>query len=660
MHQEHVMDETRRRGRLVLHTLPILFIPMFAAGLAVLLLRLTGHALPPPTAEAAPHGNLAIAIIVGAVFLSALVVLVRLGRPTVSALLLIGSWTLITTMGMLRGGANVPAGLAPALFIVPICAAGLLIDGLASMSLAALATILMASMAWLRPQGIGVAVGQTLPATAAPVATVAPPLYAAAWSGLYWTVALLTSLLAGGLQRALQQSREQQRELRELGSQLEARVAAQTAELAQRATRAEALFEVTQALTSTLDLDRILSLITEQAAQLLGFDSAQVLLRQPDGSFAALGAYPAAAQDGTSGEARSEQVDFTLPAFKPMPALGEVASGHRPCVITFTRAGDGAAEAEPAGAALALPLHFGSRVAGLLLLTNADDRAQRGEDDLVLGQGLADQAAVAIANAQLLNEAREAATLEERTRLARDIHDTLAQGLTGVVVQLGATQRALATAPDQAREHLAVAMRMARESLAEARRSVWNLRQPTLQRGQLGDALRAFTIRPLGVDIAVTFEERGAPWALPADVESTLLRVAQEALTNVARHAQATEASILLEYRPEEARLRIQDNGIGLDPRVLDAARPASPGSGFGLLGMRERVGALGGRLEIDGHAGVEIDGHAGVEILAVVPRRGEPAAPSGDPSAGQPVSSQYVQGDQCRAARRNAREGAT
>ena len=144
---------------------------------------------------------------------------------------------------------------------------------------------------------MGVAVEQTLPSaattipslptTVSPIPNMALPIYAAlVWTGLYWTVALLTSLLAGGLQRALQQSREQQRALRELGNQLEARVAAQTAELAQRATRAEALFQVSQALTSTLDLDRILSLITEQAAQLLGFNSAQVLLRQPDGSFA--------------------------------------------------------------------------------------------------------------------------------------------------------------------------------------------------------------------------------------------------------------------------------------------------------------------------------------------------------------------------------------
>jgi signal transduction histidine kinase len=260
-------------------------------------------------------------------------------------------------------------------------------------------------------------------------------------------------------------------------------------------------------------------------------------------------------------------------------------------------------------------MHYAERVAGALLLTNANGEANCGSDDLVLGQGLADQAAVAIANAQLLSEAREAATLEERTRLARDIHDTLAQGLTGVVVQLGATQRALERAPEEAQAHLTVALRMARESLAEARRSVWNLRAPALERGDLSDALRALAARPLGENLAVKFERRGEPWPLSTGVESTLLRVGQEALVNVAKHAQASEADVVLQYGPEGVQLRIRDNGLGMDRATVDdLARTPGPWGGFGLLGMRERVEALGGTLEISS------DG--GVEIVAQVPRQ--------------------------------------
>jgi signal transduction histidine kinase len=211
--------------------------------------------------------------------------------------------------------------------------------------------------------------------------------------------------------------------------------------------------------------------------------------------------------------------------------------------------------------------------------------------------------------------------LEERTRLARDIHDTLAQGLTGIVVQLGAAQRALAVAPDESREHLALAQRMARESLAEARRSVWNLRAPALDRGDLADALRSVAVRPLGSNVAVAFELTGEPWPLTTAIESTLLRVAQEALANVARHSQATEARLALIYTADSIKLSVSDNGVGFDPQATaeDGIAPG-PWGGFGLIGMRERVAVLGGSLAVTSQGGVQ--------VLAVIPRSGA-AAPS-------------------------------
>jgi signal transduction histidine kinase len=185
-------------------------------------------------------------------------------------------------------------------------------------------------------------------------------------------------------------------------------------------------------------------------------------------------------------------------------------------------------------------------------------------------------------------------------------------------VQLGAAQRALTVAPQESKEHLALALRMARESLAEARRSVWNLRAPALERGDLGDALKALAARPLGANVAVTFEQRGQPYELAFTIESTLLRVCQEALVNVARHAQATEASVVLEYQPERVRLSIRDNGIGFDPQATGESIPG-PWSGFGLVGMRERVSALGGTLQVSDEGGVH--------ILALIPRTQEPKA---------------------------------
>jgi len=588
---------------LVLRTLPILLIPVISAAATILLVNLTMRSAIPNAGGASAHPTGVIGIIVIAVFLTALIVLVRLGRPTVSALLLIGVWTLFTTLVTLRGGVM---SIGPAFLVIPICAAGLLIDSLASMSLAAMATVLVGSLAWLEMSGLYVVSYQQLPLVAPPFPIMSVPIFTAGiWTGFFWTIALLTSLLAGGLQRALTQSRAQAHALRELSDQLEARVAAQTDELARRVARAEALYEVSQALTSTLDLNQVLALISEQAARLLEFDSAQVLLQQPDDSFALLGAYPPRADD-------AEPADVVGPTAALEPLLREVGARREPSVVALPQLYSAAGQA--AGAALMLPMHYRTGLAGVLMLTNANGRAECSSDDLILGQGLADQAAVAIANAQLLNQAREAATLEERTRLARDIHDTLAQGLTGVVVQLGAAQRALAVAPEEAKSHLALAWSMARESLAEARRSVWNLRAPALERGELSDALRTLTIRPPGANVTVSFEQTGEPWPLSSAAESTLLRVCQEALVNVAKHAQATEAQVVLEYRSDGVCLSVQDNGIGFDPAALDEVTARSgPWGGFGLVGMRERISALGGTLEISRGPGAR--------IVAVIPR---------------------------------------
>ena len=349
-------------------------------------------------------------------------------------------------------------------------------------------------------------------------------------------------------------------------------------------------------MTSTLDLNPVLGLITEQAARLLNFDSAQVLLQQEDGSFASLGAY------GSPGGVGGEISSLT-------PISQEHWQRGEPRVVRWPLSDQHPGETDRM--ALMLPMRYGTTVSGVLVLTNADGCADCGQDDLILGQGLADQAAVAIANAQLLARTRETAMLEERTRLARDIHDTLAQGLTGIVVQLGAAQRALAVAPDESREHLALAQRMARESLAEARRSVWNLRAPALDRGDLADALRSVAVRPLGSDVAVTFELTGEPWPLTTAIESTLLRVAQEALANVARHSQATEARLALVYTADSVQLSVSDNGVGFDPQAAaeDGITPG-PWGGFGLIGMRERVAVLGGSLAVTSHDGVQVTGN--------------------------------------------------
>lgn len=211
-------------------------------------------------------------------------------------------------------------------------------------------------------------------------------------------------------------------------------------------------------------------------------------------------------------------------------------------------------------------------------------------------------------HAQLLVQAREAGVLDERQRMAGEIHDTLAQGLTGIVTQLEAAERAGAD-PQRRRRHLDLAQRLARESLAEARRSVQALRPGPLDSAHLpeavGDLARDWS-QTAGVPVRV--EITGSPAPLMPTLEVVLFRTAQEALTNIAKHAGASEAGVTLSYTHDVVLLDILDNGTGF------AAEGAEPGSGYGLTAMRQRLRQVGGTLEIESAPG------EGTTISARVP----------------------------------------
>lgn len=198
--------------------------------------------------------------------------------------------------------------------------------------------------------------------------------------------------------------------------------------------------------------------------------------------------------------------------------------------------------------------------------------------------------------AQLLTQAREAGILEERQRLAREIHDTLAQGFTGIITQLGAAQQAK-DHPERWQQHVENALALARESLGEARRSVHALRPAPLERVGLPDALAGVARRwsqVHGVPAALT--TTGEPVALGADADAALLRVAQEALANIARHASASRVGITLSYMEDIAVLDIRDDGVGFGD--------GAAAGGFGLESMRQRMAQVGGTLEIESEPG--------------------------------------------------------
>ena len=182
--------------------------------------------------------------------------------------------------------------------------------------------------------------------------------------------------------------------------------------------------------------------------------------------------------------------------------------------------------------------------------------------------------------------------------MARDIHDTLAQGFTGVIVQLEAAAEAMSQSlAVKASGHLDRAGELARESLREARRSVQALRPQALERKHLGEALKVL-IEKMTAGTAVTpeFTVRGEPAELPPDWEDNLLRIGQEALTNVLRHSQATKFKVSLMFYTKEIRLKLSDNGSGFEPTERH--------EGFGLRGMKERAEAMGGELLIQSAKG--------------------------------------------------------
>ncbi|MFI0976834.1 sensor histidine kinase [Streptomyces sp. NPDC021093] len=202
--------------------------------------------------------------------------------------------------------------------------------------------------------------------------------------------------------------------------------------------------------------------------------------------------------------------------------------------------------------------------------------------------------------AELAEAERAAGTLAERERLAREIHDTLAQGLSSIQLLLRAAERAL-PGEDPALGHIRQAREAAQDNLAEARRFVRALSPPDLEHGSLAGALERLCA-PAPGGPAVQFGISGTPVELPTPYEVALLRIAQSALANTVRHAKADRAEITLSFMETSVSLDIVDDGIGFDPR--SARRTKTADGGFGLPAMRSRARSLGGTLSVESAPG--------------------------------------------------------
>jgi ligand-binding sensor domain-containing protein/signal transduction histidine kinase len=207
--------------------------------------------------------------------------------------------------------------------------------------------------------------------------------------------------------------------------------------------------------------------------------------------------------------------------------------------------------------------------------------------------------------------ARYDAVLGERNRIARELHDNLAQEILGASVQLEIVARLLHASPEQARTHLDRARALVRSSVAEARRYVWDLRSQSLEERDLPSALAEMTRRLASESQARTqFEVGGTFRPLPRQVENNLLRIGQEAVNNAVRHSGAQTISVSLDFDARAVRLSVRDDGRGFDPNTNGGGR-------FGLVGMRERAAEMGGSLAVKSAPG------AGSEVTVSVPVEG-------------------------------------
>ena len=257
---------------------------------------------------------------------------------------------------------------------------------------------------------------------------------------------------------------------------------------------------------------------------------------------------------------------------------------------------------------MTVPMFVTGEIRGFIGIQHRQQCAYRA-DQIELAQALAHHVMMAAHGQDLIEQQREAAILKERTRMARDIHDTLAQGFTGVIVQMEAAEEALLEEDSEhAIGHVHRARELARESLREARRSVHALRPQALEKAPFADALEAIIKNTAaGTALRTEFRITGKPRELAPLVEENLLHIGQEALTNSLKHAHATKFQAQLSFNPDAVYLELQDNGDGFNVGN-------SNGGGFGLIGMKERAEQIGATVDVSSKPG------AGTSIVAVSP----------------------------------------
>jgi nitrate/nitrite-specific signal transduction histidine kinase len=400
------------------------------------------------------------------------------------------------------------------------------------------------------------------------------------------------------IQQLAEQFNEMAKALKESYTDLERKVAERTKQERQRAEQLRTVNEVSRKISSIVNLEELLPYVGNLLRETFHYYNVNIFLLEPSSGALTLKALCLSGQKGI------------IPVGVPLKVdeesiVGWVAQSGEPILANDVsedpryRSVEALRETK---SELAVPVRIGDKVLGVLDIESAEVDAFN-EADLFTAQTLADQLAVAIENARLYEETRQMAVVEERNRMAREIHDTLAQGFSGIILQLEAAEQASGEDISAMGRHLNQARSLARKSLAEARRSVWNLRPQALEQLPLTEAIKQEVDKfSQSIGVNARFSVFGARRDLPPELEAGLLRICQESLTNVRKHAKATEVEINLTFDESAVELSIIDNGVGFKSRTSgDGEKKRDT---FGLISMRERARGLGGTFEVQSKRG--------------------------------------------------------
>ena len=403
------------------------------------------------------------------------------------------------------------------------------------------------------------------------------------------------------IQQLAEQFNDMAKALKESYTGLEQKVAERTRQERQRAEQLRTVNEVSRKISSIVKLDELLPYVGNLLRETFHYYNVNIYLLEPSSGSLALKALCLSGQKGVIPVGVALTVDEES-------IVGWVAQTGEPILANDVSEDPRyrAVEAlKDTKSELAVPVKLGNQVIGVLDIESTEVDAF-GEADLYTAQTLADQLAVAIENARLYDETRQMAVMEERNRMAREIHDTLAQGFSGIILQLEAAEQALGSDLPGLQRHLNQARNLARKSLAEARRSVWNLRPQALEQKPLAEAIKQEAEKfSQSTKVKVKFNISGEKRDLPPEVEAGILRIFQESMTNVRKHAQATEVEVNLVFNDASAELSVRDNGVGFEPKVAGSEDTGKKkGDTFGLISMRERARGLGGTFEVQSQKG--------------------------------------------------------